>query len=167
MSLDEGEARAIAAYLLRRSAQRVDGSYERRPGVFAEVFHGPFDRDKEKSFGLFRAEEPVSEEAVRQFGLDLDLGERTDKFGVRFSGMIAVPDEGEYTFFLRSDDGSRLFVSGAMVLDNGGAHAAQEVMGSTTLEAGLHSIVLEYYEVAGDEELSLEWSVPGLSLIHI
>ena len=161
MSLEKGEARAIASYLLRHAAQRVDGSYERRPGLSAEVYHAKFTGKEGGSFGLLRVGEPVSREIVRGFGLDLDRGGRDDLFGVRFSGLIAIPTEGEYTFFLNSDDGSRLFVSGAELLDNGGNHAAEEVTGAITLEAGLHSIVLEYYEGTGDEVLSLQWSPPG------
>lgn len=166
MSLEEGEAKAIASYLLRGSAQRVDGSYERRPGLSVEVFYEAFNGKKGGSFGLMDSAEPVSRQVVREFGLGVELqdgeeGEREDSFGLRFSGLIAVPEQGEYTFYLSSDDGSRLFVSGAQLLDNGGIHANHEVSGSITLEAGLHSIVLEYFESSGDQALSLGWSLPG------
>jgi signal transduction histidine kinase len=35
---------------------------------------------------------------------------RADHVGIKFSGFIEVPREGLYTFYLRSDDGSRLFI---------------------------------------------------------
>ena len=34
--------------------------------------------------------------------------------------QILVPTDGTWTFFLSSDDGSRLFIDGALVVDNPG-----------------------------------------------
>src|SRR6266567_413222 len=52
-----------------------------------------------------------------------------DFFYIRWTGMIRIPAEGAYTFYLESDDGSRMFIGGKQVLENGGAHAMQEISG--------------------------------------
>jgi len=44
--------------------------------------------------------------------MNFDLGVRTrdENVGLEFRGYLDVPQEGDYTFYLKSDDGSRLFV---------------------------------------------------------
>ena len=41
---------------------------------------------------------------------DISVCSRPDYVGLKFSGYLAVPQDGVYTFYTRSDDGSRLFV---------------------------------------------------------
>jgi signal transduction histidine kinase len=41
---------------------------------------------------------------------DLNVRSRDDDVGLEFSGYIHVPLDGEYTFYVASDDGSRLFI---------------------------------------------------------
>ncbi len=45
-----------------------------------------------------------------------------DSFYVRWSDILRIPAEGTYTFYLVSDDGSRLFIDCKKVVDNGGPH---------------------------------------------
>jgi signal transduction histidine kinase len=42
--------------------------------------------------------------------LDIELRRRNDNVGLKFAGYIKVPRDGDYTFHLQSDDGSRLFI---------------------------------------------------------
>ncbi|MFT5470780.1 MAG: hypothetical protein ACI8UO_005911 [Verrucomicrobiales bacterium] len=46
-----------------------------------------------------------------------------DNFGVVFTAEINAPIEGEYTFKVSSDDGSRLLVDGKAVVTLDGVHA--------------------------------------------
>ncbi|QDV06776.1 PA14 domain protein [Planctomycetes bacterium Poly30] len=157
MSLHPVEARSIAAYLLRESAQRVDGSFERRPGVWMQVFEP--QKDGRVGFELLRQGGVTGERASRGFELDADLPD--DRFALRFSGLIDLETAGDYTFHVASDDGSRLYIGGELLLDNGGVHPVREASGSITLEAGLHPIVLEYFEAEGGQALKVEWVRPG------
>jgi signal transduction histidine kinase len=50
---------------------------------------------------------PIKSGTVTNF--DLSILPRTEHVGVRFAGWLKVPREGFYTFYLKSDDGSRLF----------------------------------------------------------
>lgn len=47
--------------------------------------------------------------------IDLSVAPRNDRVGLSFSGWLDVPADGLYTFWLRSDDGSQLFVGGPTV----------------------------------------------------
>jgi len=92
-----------------------------------------------------------------------DVELRGDAFACRLTGFVRVPASGTYTFFVTADDGVELFVDGRLVASDPLPHSARECSGSIALEAGWHSVELDYYEQAGLAVLSLEWSGPGLA----
>lgn len=83
-------------------------------------------------------------------------------FCVRWTGYLQVPRDGEYTFYLSTDDGSRLWIDGQLVVDNWGHHAVVEKSGTIKLTRGQHEIRLDYYEEYGWAAAHLEWSGPGI-----
>lgn len=85
-----------------------------------------------------------------------------DHVGLRFTGFLKVPTDGVYTFYLASDDGSRLTLGGETLIDNDREHAALELRRRVALKAGLHPIVVTYFEVAYGEHLSLSYEGPGI-----
>jgi hypothetical protein len=80
-----------------------------------------------------------------------------DNFYVVWTGKIRIPADGAYTFFLESDDGSRLFIDGAQVVDDGGLHEMLESMGKVELKAGDHVIKVEFFEAEEDAGCILSW----------
>ena len=86
-------------------------------------------------------------------------------FAIRWTGKIKIPKDGKYTFFLESDDGSRLFIDGKQVVDNGGLHEMQVDSGSVELKAGDHEIKVDYYENENDGGAGcvLSWKAEGLA----
>jgi hypothetical protein len=82
-----------------------------------------------------------------------------DTFSVRWTGEIR-PQYGEtYTFYTKSDDGVRLWVNGALVVENWTLHPVTEDTGTIPLAAGQwYSIVMEVYENLGYAVAQLEWS---------
>ena len=84
-------------------------------------------------------------------------------FQSRHSGFIRIPEDGAYTFYLNSDDGSRLFLDGEKIIDNDGNHIARERSATRTLLAGDHPFVLDYYENSALSELSLSWTGPSFT----
>jgi hypothetical protein len=87
--------------------------------------------------------------------------ELVDHFYARWTGKLAVPKDGNYTFFLESDDGSRLFIDGKQVVDNGGQHAMEEKSGDIQLKAGEHQLKVEFFENEVDAGCKLSWQAPG------
>jgi hypothetical protein len=67
-------------------------------------------------------------------------------FGAQMKGTLLVKAAGSYPFALTSDDGSRLYVDGKMVLDNGGDHRQTTVLTILKLSAGYHPFVLNYWQ---------------------
>ena len=55
--------------------------------------------------------------------------EFTDQFAVRWTGQINIPATATLTFSTDSDDGSRLYIDGKLVIENGGLHAPLKVVG--------------------------------------
>jgi hexosaminidase len=82
--------------------------------------------------------------------------ERAERYGLRFTGFLRVPDDGVYEFALTSDDGSTLQIGDATVVDNDGFHGADEKRGMIALARGLHAFTLRYIQATGGADLSLE-----------
>ncbi len=79
----------------------------------------------------------------------------TETFSIRYTGSINIPETNTYTFYTTSDDGSKLYIDGTQVVNNDGAHGSQERNGSILLNAGIHSITIEFFERSGGENLSV------------
>ncbi|MCX7645414.1 MAG: PA14 domain-containing protein, partial [Rhodobacteraceae bacterium] len=87
-------------------------------------------------------------------------GGPTDNFAARFTGDLVVEKGGRYTFYLRSDDGSQLFIDGRQVINNDGVHNNVEKTVTLTLSAGLHDIEVRYFDRTGAQTLQLDWRGP-------
>lgn len=81
-----------------------------------------------------------------------------DHFSARWEGRLGVESPGKYTFYLTSDDGSRLFLDNALVVDNWGGHAAVTKVGTVELGKGAHPLRVEYFDEIGTALVRLEWS---------
>ncbi|HET7580439.1 MAG TPA: glycoside hydrolase family 3 C-terminal domain-containing protein [Bacillales bacterium] len=87
-----------------------------------------------------------------------------DHFSAVWTGTLTAPTTGTYTFGLTSDDGSRLYIDGQLVVDNWGDHAAQTKTGTIQLEAGqTYQIKMKYYENGGGAVAKLGWLMPDPS----
>ena len=86
-----------------------------------------------------------------------------ESFALQFSGFIQIDNPGKYTFSTQSDDGSKLFVDGKVVVDNDGNHGVMEETGSIELTAGRHPIRVEYYNNGGGFWLDAFYKGPGVS----
>lgn len=93
-----------------------------------------------------------------------DVLSRPEQAGLRFEGFLKLPKTGVYTFHLRSDDGSRLQLGGAVLIDHDGFHNdAKTLSGSVAVKAGLHPIRIDYFQGSGGATLQLEIEGPGLT----
>lgn len=95
----------------------------------------------------------------------IGLGDSKEEFwGRRYEGLIQVPTDGVYEFALTSDDGSRLWVDGDLVVDNDGLHSSQTKTGQIALAKGAHRVELGWFNQSGGLELSLLWAKAGSKL---
>lgn len=86
-----------------------------------------------------------------------------DQFSIRWTGQLEAPTNGEYTFFLESDDGTRLWLDGELIIDAWRTQPATEEKAKRTLAAGRkYDLKLEYFEETGQASVKLRWQGPGL-----
>ena len=84
-----------------------------------------------------------------------------DHFAYVFTGYIDIPEDGIWSFYTKSDDGSALYIDGVCVVNNDGSHSAVSVEGSLPMEKGLHPYKLLYFDDYEGQELSWGWKAPG------
>ncbi|MDQ7910580.1 DUF1080 domain-containing protein [Phytohabitans sp. ZYX-F-186] len=84
-----------------------------------------------------------------------------DNFLTHVTANLDVPSAGAYTFRLTSDDGSRLSVDDAVVVDHDGLHGATSKDGTVELTEGYHALRIEHFEAGGGQQLTLSWRPPG------
>ncbi|MCB9916016.1 MAG: c-type cytochrome [Planctomycetes bacterium] len=156
LDLTVGEAEAIAAYLLRAqiAPEALDVATPGLRWSYYEVDPGPYAPE-------FAGLTPARTGVVRD---ELALpAHREDRFAVVFEGRLPIREAGRYAFRTRSDDGTTVWIDGALVVDNSGDHAAREARGTVELDAGEHALRITYDERAGEEVFEAWWSGPGFA----
>jgi beta-glucanase (GH16 family) len=103
---------------------------------------------------------PVKTGYVDSFGLGMQ--NRTDKFAVRFTGVIRIGIAGDYQFWTYSDAGSRLYLDNYLAVDNDGNHALSAVAtGVVTLRPGAYKITVDYFQDTGAAALYVYYAGLG------
>ncbi len=118
-------------------------------------------RGKWKQLPDFSALTPFREGDLEGGLLDLaPLGVKND-FGAVFTGILEAGGAGAHTFFLNSDDGSRVFVDDREVVSYDGVHgASEEQRGVVKLAAGPHQLRVEFFQGRGGKSLLLDVEGP-------
>ncbi|MES1240396.1 MAG: PQQ-dependent sugar dehydrogenase [Acidobacteriota bacterium] len=92
-----------------------------------------------------------------------DVGIGPDNWSARWSGQIEAEVSGLHTFYVRSDDGARLWVDGKLIVDDWNDHTSRVSQGQVQLQGGRrYAIRLEYHDTKGEAGLRLLWSAPGI-----
>jgi putative heme-binding domain-containing protein len=108
-------------------------------------------------------QQPSATGVCEEISIDVPLARQAERFALLFTAEIQVPESGNYTFYLSSDDGSRLYVGERQVVNNDGQHGMAEKSGSIELTAGAHPISVSYCNHTGGAGLQLAWEGPGFS----
>jgi len=78
---------------------------------------------------------------------------REDHFGLVIEGLIDISETGIRTFYINSDDGSKLYINDELLIDHDGDHSAMSKTGQTNLSKGKHKIKIVYMEFKGSQHL--------------
>lgn len=103
---------------------------------------------------------PVKTGTVTNF--DISPRTQNDNFGFRYTGYVNVPADGVYTFYTSSDDGSKLYIGSALIVNNDGLHGVVEKSGTIGLRAGKHALTVDFFEAGGGESISVSYQGPGI-----
>jgi hypothetical protein len=90
------------------------------------------------------------------------LSERNERVAYVFSGRLDVAKAGDYLFTVYSDDGSRLFIDGAELIDNDGKHDYEPRTGLITLSEGEHDFQLRYFNNNWGQGLTVYYEGPEI-----
>jgi len=84
-------------------------------------------------------------------------GVPADNFSVRWTRSVTFT-AGSHNFTVGSDDGTRVYVDGTILIDywNDRSYATQSA--ARTLTAGTHVVVMEFYERGGQAQATLSWT---------
>ncbi len=72
--------------------------------------------------------------------------DRFEWFSLDYQGPIYIPVTGKYKFRLSSDDGSKLYLDNALVIDDDGVHMMTDKSATLTLKQGNHPFRLQYFQ---------------------
>jgi len=81
-----------------------------------------------------------------------------DHFSVRWTRNIK-PSPGLYRFTTISDDGIRVWVDNALIIDQWNVHTRQTFTADWVMTTGSHPVVVEYYENDGWAAVRLSWDL--------
>ena len=95
-------------------------------------------------------------------GLGIDV---IENFAIRFHGQLNIATAGTYNFALSSDDGSRLYINGRLIIDHDGLATparGNPGRGSVALTAGMHDVEIQYFQgPCSHIRLRWFWQPPG------
>jgi len=81
----------------------------------------------------------------------------TNHFSVRWEGSVWFPEAGNYRFFMRVNEGTRLYVDGNLLLNKWSPRETTEYEVTSYLSAGYHQIRVDYRELKGPALIFLRW----------
>ena len=146
LNLTDKEARDVATWFLRN----VEGE----PNVRYEYYEGQFEKLPD-----FSKLTPTATGVCS--GFDIEVAKRDNDYAIRFEAYLTLEKSDPLTFYMRSDDGSRLIIGDQVVIDNDGVHPPSEKNWEWKMQPGVHKIVIEYFNGGGGAELSLEMQSRG------
>jgi len=150
-----GDNRLMVVEFKKLEPRKSLKAADMKSGLYYRIYHGEwselpdFEKLTAKKSGV-----------IKWIGLPPGVPE--DRFAVYYRGYIEAPRDGVYTFYTRSDDGSRLYIGNRLVVDNDGLHGVNERHGVIALKAGYHPIEVTFFEKGGGQEISAAWQGPGI-----
>lgn len=86
---------------------------------------------------------------------------RQSAIGFVYEAKLQVPEDGEYTFTVKSTDGFRIKVANLSAVESIGLGQVEKT-GSLKLKKGLHPFRMEYFTKDGPPSLDVHWNGPGI-----
>lgn len=168
VDLVEGRDDPRAAPIIDSAYLRPDAS-SKEQGLKGEYFRG---RDFSGSPLLTRIDSRIAfrwdrgsptDDAVARGEIKTADAVPSDNFSVRWTGQLLAPASGAYEINVAANDGMRLYLNGALVIDAWELSARlQSKSAKIDLEAGKsYAIKLEYFEDIRDAEVRLSWRLPN------
>lgn len=99
---------------------------------------------------------------LQQFSID-EIPTPEENISFQYESLIRITEEGMYTFYTESDDGSNLYIHGQKIVDNDGTHGMRERGGKVILKKGYHPIRVDFFQKGGGKGLHVSYEGPVTS----
>lgn len=147
LGLNDEQIRSLAHYFVRGGDSTPNTKFALYPGSWQRL----------PDFSMLK---PVTEGQTS--GFDLSIANSGGNYAIRFTSHLKIAKEGQYRFWLGSDDGSKLIIDDTVIVNCDGVHPHEVKEGKTVLAAGFHAVVVEYFQGGGEATLEVDLSGPGL-----
>nr|WKN38187.1 PA14 domain-containing protein [Tunicatimonas sp. TK19036] len=128
------------------------------PGLHYAYYVGDW-----KALPDFSQLQPVDEGVVPNF--TFAPAQNLYTMGFEYTGYLLIEQAGTYTFHVKVNDGSNLYIDGKEIVNNDGLKPeAREKSGSVALSVGYHPIRLTFFEQWGPQSLEVRYEGPGVKL---
>jgi len=131
-----------------------------KPGLLFNFYSGEWDKMPD-----FNGIAPKLTGVATDFSLANNSQE--EKFAIDYQGFIKIQKEGVYTFYLSSDDGSKMYLGDDLAIDHDGLHGSSIKNATFALGTGLHSIRICFFERTGGNSLELKWKTGNTAPVPI
>ncbi len=110
----------------------------------------------------FRSEANIDQTQVNTYWAGLD-SRFADYFSVRHTGVLTIPETGNWTIYSHADDGVMIWIDDVLVVNNSGVHGMREVGVTVNLTEGEHRFRSEFFEHGGWAGHIVSWEGPNLT----
>ena len=148
LGLRDEDYQSLAHYFVRGGELTTNTKFK--------LFHGQYNK-----LPTFSELKPVGEGVSA--GFDISVAGRANDYAIRFTSYLQILKEGEYQFWIGSDDGSKLTIDDAVVADCDGIHPHQVVEGRKTLGVGFHEVIVDFFQGGGEASLEVQIAGQGLA----
>jgi len=124
------------------------------PGILTRVYEIPHNTS---SFPADIADTKPIQAGIMENYNNLSGGDfkgLESNFAIVGMAYLNIPETGEYSFRLWSDDGSKLYIHDKLVIDNDGLHGTTMKQTTQKLGKGYHPIRIEFFQGQGGKFLS-------------
>ncbi|MBU6341228.1 MAG: DUF1080 domain-containing protein [Bacteroidetes bacterium] len=130
---------------------------EMAPGLKASVFMLDYE-PKNLAQIKFDAKPAITAVADQIQAGNSDFGDLKNNFAIRAEGYLYLEKDDNVVFQLGSDDGSRLYLDGKLLIDHDGWHGMDNKEAEIAIRAGYHPIRVDYFQAGGGRGISLKWA---------
>ncbi|MCC7466297.1 MAG: DUF1080 domain-containing protein [Saprospiraceae bacterium] len=177
LSLDEGEDDGEGGGAVKHlneipdnqwlKADNTVGDRDLSPGLLVKLW-SPGKKLSQLADSDFNAGPDMVASAAKMEAGTEDFGTFKSDFYLQATGYLFLEKDDNVVFQLTSDDGSRLWVDGRMLIDHDGPHGMEPREAEIALRAGYHPIRLDYFQGGGGCGIVLKWArfgAPGFKVI--
>ncbi|MCF8277041.1 MAG: metallophosphoesterase [Flavobacteriales bacterium] len=151
-----------ASRIVTRSLKQMDPlpaiTTKTERGLNFSYYEFADDLEKLPDFSKLKAKKTGVQQTVNETECN---NSKEDLWGLVLDGLVELDESRTYRFFTRSDDGSKLYIDGQLVVDNDGDHGAFWQYGDIILDKGKHALKIEYFDHHHGQMLRAGYLVDG------